>query len=95
MDLRNVNTVSGLLESASGNGATESRPWLWEEVVWAFIYLIWTHRNHLVFENSERKLEEQFFEFQRKCFEWLDRRSAGRRIDWNIWLANPRLIPRL
>ena len=65
-------------------------PGLWEDVVWSFLYLIWLQRNRMVFDKYNRKLEDQFLEFQRLTYEWVDRRMGIGRIDWTTWLANPR-----
>ena len=65
MDIGNINSVIDLLDSAT----EENKRWLREEVIWDFIYLIWSHRNRVVFERYERKWEYHFFEFQRKSFE--------------------------
>ena len=85
VDISSVSSIYDLLESTS----TSDKPWLWEEVTWAFIYLIWSHRNRVVFENFERKLEDLFLDFQRKCFEWVERRIGACKIEWNSWLSNP------
>ncbi|KAJ9552562.1 hypothetical protein OSB04_016607 [Centaurea solstitialis] len=65
VDLSNINSVSRLMDKAAG----PENPWLWEESLWTFLYLIWSYRNRVVFKNYTRKLEEHFFDFQLGIFE--------------------------
>ena len=58
-------TVSNA-DDENGNG-----PKLWKEAVWSLVYLIWANGNQLVFKNDRKNLEDLFFEFQRKSFEWI------------------------
>lgn len=91
IDLGSIGSLHDILEwnnDSGGNG----RPKLWTEVTWAFIYLVWSHRNRIVFNQELRKLRDLFFEFQRKSFEWVARRIRRKKIEWNQWLAEPRCV---
>lgn len=68
---------------------SNNRPSLWGEMVGCVLYLIWSHRNRLVFKGEKSRLVDLFFEFQRKCYVWLEWRSGRRHFEWNRWLANP------
>lgn len=58
-------------------------------VIWSFLYLVWAHRNKLIFDKERGKLLDLFFEFQVKTFEWITRRDRELRIDWVNWLSDP------
>ncbi|KAJ9566895.1 hypothetical protein OSB04_002861 [Centaurea solstitialis] len=77
VDLSTTNSIFELLERA----ADSDKPRLWEEVSWAIIYLVWSFRNRVVFDNYNRKLEDLFFEFQSKCYDWIARRLCDRKLE--------------
>ena len=88
-DLGTIDSWEALLASNTGMGENGNQQNLWNETIWAFIYLLWGQRNRLVFDFDKRKLEDLFFEFQRKTFEWIANRVRRKKIDWNLWLSNP------
>ena len=90
IDIRNVLKLSNLLEMSMDGVDGNSTPHLWEEVVWSFLYLIWSHRNRMVFERCNRKLEDQFLEFQRTSYEWIDQKMGNGRIEWATWISTPK-----
>lgn len=58
-------------------------------VKWAFLYLIWSNRNKVVFKAEDGELHDVFFEFQRKAFEWFSGRIGKAKMDWTKWLTDP------
>lgn len=85
-------TIRSLQELMNLNFSDSSevvQPKLWQETVWCFLYLIGSHRNNVVFKADKSKLEDKFFDFQRKSFEWIERRLGGRKAEWNVWLTEP------
>ncbi|KAJ9558860.1 LOW QUALITY PROTEIN: hypothetical protein OSB04_013474 [Centaurea solstitialis] len=59
----------------------------WVGVKWTFLYLLWSNRNRLVFENNRKSLDDCFFEWQRLSFEWLSNKSKKGFLDWFSWLS--------
>ena len=78
-----------LLELCNNGGTMVSKPKLWRELVWSFLYLIWSHRNRIVFEKDQTKMEDLVLEFQRKSYEWIAPRIHGVHLDWATWLTDP------
>ena len=70
-DLGRVNSVENLLATCDETGESLHQSRLWKETVWAFVYLVWIHRNQIVFDAYQRKLDDLFFEFQRRSYEWI------------------------
>ena len=62
---------------------------LWQATVCSFVYLIWSHRNQVIFKRSKRSLVESFIDLQLKCFRWISAKCGPRRLDWCDWLSNP------
>ncbi|KAJ9536152.1 LOW QUALITY PROTEIN: hypothetical protein OSB04_un000670 [Centaurea solstitialis] len=53
------------------------------------LYLIWQNRNHLVFDNGNGKMEDNFYEIQMRCFDWVIHRDKDLAMDWAAWLSDP------
>ncbi|KAJ9544728.1 LOW QUALITY PROTEIN: hypothetical protein OSB04_024435 [Centaurea solstitialis] len=64
----------------------KNKAW-WVGVKWTFLYLVWSHRNRIVFENKKTSLTECFFKWQRIAYEWCCRRSKDAQLDWFGWLV--------
>ena len=86
-DLSGVDTVAQLLQSDAEEIRESNGNTLWVAVKWSFIYLVWNHRNNLVFNKEEKRITDVFFEWQRKVFEWLSKRSKANHLDWGTWLS--------
>ena len=93
-DAANFGSLEDLLESSTNGEVTNHKPKLWKEVVWAFLYLIWSHRNRIIFKREQRKLSDLVLEFQRKSFEWIASRIHGKHLDWVTWLSDPERVLR-
>lgn len=91
MDIGRFETVNELLDCGGSSGESGSCPKLWIEMVWSVLYPLWSNRNRIVFEKCDRKVEDLMFDFQRISFEWIASRVRRKRIDWNVWIASPRL----
>jgi len=89
--LGNIGSIVELLTVTNEDDENGNGPKLSKEVVWSFLYLIWSQRNQLVFKSDRKKLEDLFFGFQRTAFEWISTRLHRKRLDWNAWLADPRV----
>lgn len=87
-NLGDIQSIEDLLQEEPGSHGN-----MWVGVKWALTYLIWSHRNRMVFENGANKLGEKFFELQRRLFEWFKSRSTKFPVDWKNWLVNPSNVP--
>lgn len=90
IDLGGIGSVEELLTNCSGPEESDNQPKLWKETVWSFIYLLWSHRNRVIFDKDQRKVGNLFLDFQRKTFEWIARRLHKKKLEWNNWLSEPR-----
>ncbi|KAJ9553900.1 hypothetical protein OSB04_017945 [Centaurea solstitialis] len=82
-----IDSVSHLLqEDADLLRNNKSKAW-WVGVKWVFLYLLWSHRNRIVFDNKKTGLGDYFFEWQRLAFEWISKRVKDVQIDWFAWLS--------
>lgn len=86
-NLEGAESLQELLQEDQTSGEDKRKRSLWEAMVWSFLYLIWSHRNKVVFEEEKSKLEELFFQFQRKVFEWIKRRDKKTSMEWANWLS--------
>ena len=43
----------------------------WLDAKWVFVYLIWAHRNIVVFKGEKSQVFVLLFEFQRLSFDWV------------------------
>ncbi|KAJ9565161.1 hypothetical protein OSB04_001127 [Centaurea solstitialis] len=66
--LTGIDSVAQLLqEDADLVRIYKGKAW-WVGVKWVFLYLLWSHRNRLVFHNDKKRLDECFYEWQRIVF---------------------------
>ena len=72
-----VTTVHDLLQEAN------------QSIKWVFLYLIWMHRNALVFSGLKTNLLGTFVELQRSAFERITRRATTWLKGWEEWLVDP------
>ena len=93
-DQSEVESLQNLLQrGAVSNNNTGVN--LWEGMKWVTLYLIWSHRNRIVFKEEKRKVTEVFHEVQRLSFEWMISRCRGLSTSsstWVTWLTNPNSI---
>ncbi|XP_071718031.1 uncharacterized protein [Rutidosis leptorrhynchoides] len=68
---------------------------LWQAVEWVCSYLIWKNRNNMIFREKKWVSSVGLNEIQIKSFEWISKRSKGRRLDWLTWLNDPSMYLRL
>ncbi|XP_071714969.1 uncharacterized protein [Rutidosis leptorrhynchoides] len=68
---------------------------LWQATEWVTGYLIWKSRNASTFSKAKPTCAMIFKDIQLKCFEWISHRVKGFNIDWDVWLANPRVYDSL
>ncbi|KAJ9547561.1 hypothetical protein OSB04_020104 [Centaurea solstitialis] len=78
--------VQFLQEDADLVRTFKGKAW-WVGVKWVFLYLLWSHRNRLVFHNDKIRLDECFYKWQRLAFEWISNKSKGVHLDWFAWLS--------
>lgn len=52
----------------------------WKATIWSMAYLIWKHRNDVVFRQDRRKLMDLWFEFQLRIFQWNNYRSQAKKL---------------
>ncbi|KAJ9555268.1 hypothetical protein OSB04_009882 [Centaurea solstitialis] len=88
-NLDTVGSVQDLLNEVSSPSYGDSKEELWLAVKWSFLYLIWRHRNALVFERINTKIQDKVLELQRQSFEWISKRSKSWSKCWEDWLADP------
>jgi len=78
-----VGTIHELLQENNSGVNSREISSIWPNVKWAIMYLLWAHRNILVFKGKEkRNLRELFLEWQRVIFDWLTKRSRRNAISW-------------
>lgn len=82
-------TIQDLMREDPAMAETTKGTSKWMAVKWSFLYLIWSHRNKLVFKREKSHVIDLFFEFQRKTFEWVNKRAKKSTLDWAGWLSNP------
>ena len=70
-DTNEVESLHNLLQDGTTLVNGESGTVLWDGTKWVILYLIWFHRNKMVFKNEKRKITECYQEIQRKSFEWI------------------------
>ncbi|KAJ9562049.1 hypothetical protein OSB04_007209 [Centaurea solstitialis] len=70
-----------------GNSEKGTKRWL--ATSWCILYLLWSERNKLVFEQVNNSLDDLFLIFQRKSYEWITRRDKSLAVDWKSWLTDP------
>ncbi|KAJ9539578.1 hypothetical protein OSB04_026084 [Centaurea solstitialis] len=73
---------AALLKSSKGNHG-------WVGLKWCFLYLVWHHRNKIIFSGERSRVNDIFFEWQRVTFEWMSCRIKDGSGDWFSWLAGP------
>lgn len=57
-----ITTLHEILNTKARTKGDATRSGKSAAVVWSFLYLIWTHRNHIVFKGDNRKLSYRFFD---------------------------------
>ncbi|XP_071740839.1 uncharacterized protein [Rutidosis leptorrhynchoides] len=62
---------------------------LWQAVEWITGYMIWKHRNDLVFKKKRSIGPMLVSEIQLKAYEWISNRSRKPSLNWSQWLINP------
>ena len=87
---KDVGSIDSLSDLIHGDEeilrASKGRSW-WVGAKWTFIYLVWTHRNKVVFNMDKSRASDNFIEWQRLVFEWLNRRCKKKTVGWIAWLA--------
>ncbi|XP_071695491.1 uncharacterized protein [Rutidosis leptorrhynchoides] len=91
-------TNLGINESFLGNGynfTSDLGKQLWQATEWVTGYMIWKSRNAFTFTKIKPTCAMVFKDIQLKCFEWFSNRIKGTNIEWDVWLANPRVYDSL
>ena len=84
-----VASIQDILQDDNSRVDTRENVSVWSAVKWAALFLIWSHRNEIVFKGSNGSIVDKLFEWQRKMFEWISERSNKTLGGWNHWLENP------
>ena len=84
--IEEVTTIHGILQEENISVRDNS---VWTAVKWSFLYLIWIHRNTLVFSGVKSNLLDNFLVSQRNVFEWISRRANKWSKGWEEWIADP------
>ena len=56
VDVEHIDSVGELRTMSSDAVENVRTPKLWKEMLWHFLYLVWSHRNRLVFKKEQRTL---------------------------------------
>ncbi|KAJ9553481.1 hypothetical protein OSB04_017526 [Centaurea solstitialis] len=89
-NLERVVSTQEILQLGEPAGEIVKEDDIWTGTKWSIMYLIWEHRNAIVFKENKNKLLDKFFEFQRRTFEWITRRVRKKNTEWGKWLVDPK-----
>ncbi|XP_071713202.1 uncharacterized protein [Rutidosis leptorrhynchoides] len=83
-----------LEEILKGNGPVSTSSLgkkIWQSIEWVSAYYVWRNRNNKVFEGTSWPASVLLSEIQIKSHEWISQRVNGKKIEWLMWLSNPKL----
>ena len=89
MELDTKNSIQEIIDVGNRRGINTKGQSRWIATAWSFLYFIWVNRNNLIFKNVNIAVEELFFAFQLKSYEWVIRRGKEISVDMGTWLTNP------
>lgn len=85
----NVGSIRELLSHNGLIGFSCCKKLIWQDVIWSALYIIWTHRNSIVFKPGVAVVPDLFGEIQVRSFEWISARIKKKVIMWVDWKKSP------
>lgn len=89
LDEQNIVDVNQVLTLKGRKAWKEDSRKRWEGVVWSTLYILWRHRNEVVFGKKKLNVEIMLSELQWRIFLWLKGRDKKVCWNWTIWCMDP------
>lgn len=81
----NIGSTQELLLHKGQSGFSNRKKSIWQAVIWSALYIIWSHRNSIVFKSRTDVVPDMFGEIQVRAFEWVYARTKKDLLNWDDW----------
>ncbi|XP_071708924.1 uncharacterized protein [Rutidosis leptorrhynchoides] len=84
-------TLVDVLNDKGSQSMTSLGKKICQAIKWVCAYLVWSNRNNKVFKDKCWNAPVALNEIQAKYFEWISNRVKRKKVEWHVWLSNPRV----